>query len=285
MKLVDSNSGMLVFSGIRVTRDARCPVCGHDSWCLVDSARGLAICPRTESKRKIGSAGWWHSTGGKVPDGFKAARTAEEAEPLANAESMQFRFVRQGSPRLGLLAMSLGLSVESLERIGAGWNGSAWTFPMRNHREEIVGFRTRFDNGAKFAIKGSRAGLFIPSGRLRGSGNEVWIVEGPTDAAAMCDMGLNAIGRPSCMGSEQEIKRWTAGMNVIVVADADGPGVAGAERLIQSLAGSVRSCLMVLPPMGMKDAREVSNHGGGSNDWKALIGASSERRSTNGRQA
>jgi hypothetical protein len=282
--LSDQTTGTVVFHGKRACRGRLCPVCGHDSWCLVDECRGLAICPRTEGKRKIGSAGWLHSTGGDVP-AFKVSKDPEKAVPsLEGADLMQPRFVRQGAPRLGLLAMSLGLSLESLERLGTGWNGSAWTFPMRNDREEIVGFRTRFDNGSKFAIKGSRSGLFIPIGRTRGIG-EVWIVEGPTDTAAMIEMGLNAIGRPSCMGSEQEIRRWTAGMDVLVVADNDGPGVKGAQELTRTLRGSARSVRMLLPPMGMKDAREVLNHGGSMKEWREQLTGSRSRRNLNGPQA
>lgn len=285
MILVDER-GAAVFEGRRVTRRSPCPVCGKDTWCLADPDRGLALCPRVSGGRKVGSAGFLHSVGGAVPEAVGCRRPPEDETPrLENAEGMQARFLRQGAARVGMLALSLGLSRDALERLGAGWNGSAWTFPMRNSREEIVGFRTRLENGRKLAIKGSRSGLFIPSGRKRSSGDIVWIVEGPTDAAAMIDMGMNAIGRPSCRGSEQEIRRWTRGMNVVVVADHDLPGVEGAEALIQTLRGSAISVRMVLPPMGMKDAREVLNHGGSSSDWLALLGDSRNQRNSNGRQA
>jgi hypothetical protein len=282
MRLLDSETGEIVFDGRRVTRSSRCPVCGHETWCLLDEERGTAICPRVESRRKIGSAGWWHAVAGVIPNGVSFSVARRETPPLEGTEAMQMQFVRQGGPRIGLLALALGLSVEALERLGTGWNGSAWTFPMRNHREDIVGFRTRFDNGAKFAIKGSRSGIFVPSGRARGAGAEVWIVEGPTDCAAMLDMGLNAIGRPSCRGSEEEICRWATDMRVTIVADADDPGIAGAEELTRRLRGSVRSCRTVLPPWNLKDAREVLNHGGSSSDWRTLAGDGRSPTNTNG---
>jgi 5S rRNA maturation endonuclease (ribonuclease M5) len=283
MTLLDSDNGEIVFMGRRVNRAMRCPVCDRDTWCLFDPDREIAICPRVESSRPIGRAGWWHSTGGAIPGAAKFSRPVEERQPLEGAGRMQEQFLRQGGPRLGLLALSLGLSLNSLERLGAGWNGSAWTFPMRDSREDIIGFRTRFEDGRKLAVKGSRSGIFVPSGRRRGASEEVWIVEGPTDCAAMIEMGLNAIGRPACRGAEQEIKRWTMNMNVIVVADADGPGVAGAESLIQILRGSVTSVQMVLPPMNLKDAREVLNHGGCTKEWRALLGDSRNQRNSNGR--
>lgn len=281
--LIDRN-GEVAFEGRRCIRSLRCPVCGHDSWCLVDSGRGLVICPRQASPRKIGDAGWLHSIGGALPASSGFTRPAEEIAPLDGAELMQARFLRQGNPRLHLLALSLGVSLEALERLGTGWNGSAWTFPMRNHREEIVGFRTRLESGQKLAIRGSRSGLFIPDGRVRGQGL-VWIVEGPTDAAAMWDMGLNAIGRPSCRGSEREIARWTKGMEVVVVSDNDGAGISGARDLVTTLRGLGTVAQMILPPFGMKDAREVANHHGRSTDWTALLRPTERQRNSNGRQA
>jgi hypothetical protein len=74
-------------------------------------------------------------------------------------------------------------------------------------------------------------------------------------------------------------------MNVIVVADADEVGIAGASSLIQTLRGSVRRAEMILPPRGMKDSREALNHGISRDEWRELAGASSDRRNTNGPRA
>jgi hypothetical protein len=283
--LIDSRTGEVSFDGRPVSRSHRCPVCDRDSWCLLDADRGLVICPRTEGVRKIGDAGWLHTirAGVSAPDLRSCTRPPEEIQPLPDAGNMQAKFLRQGGPRIGLLALALGVSRESLVRLGTGWNGSAWTFPMRNHRDEIVGFRTRLENGQKLAIRGSRSGLFIPRGAIRGE--IIWIVEGPSDVAAMLDMGLNAIGRPSCRGSEKEIQRWVRGHRVVIVSDNDGAGIGGAESLERTLRGSVSSVETILPPWGMKDAREVANHGGKSDDWLILIGGSNDRRNFNGRQA
>lgn len=280
--LVDKRTGELAFDGKPVHRGRRCFVCGHDTWCLVDEERNLAICPRTEGQRKIGDAGWLHGNA-SMPDLKPSSRPSEDIMPLPDAERMQAKFVRQAQDRLGLLAMSLGLSLESLRRLGCGWNGSAWTFPMRNHRDEIVGFRTRLENGRKLAIRGSRSGLFIPRGISRDG--IVWIVEGPSDVAAMLDMELNAIGRPSCRGSEKEIQRWVRGHRVVIVSDNDGAGIGGAESLERTLRGSVSSVETILPPWGMKDSREVANHGGKRDDWLILISDLNDRRNSNGRQA
>jgi hypothetical protein len=285
MTLIESNTGEIVFEGHRVTYRSLCPVCHHNTWCLTDVTRGLTICPRIESPKKIGSAGWMHSSGGELPHAQAFTRPVDEVAALEGADQMQSQFVQQGAPRLGLIAMALGLSLESLERLNTGWNGSAWTFPMRNHRHEIVGFRTRTESGQKFAIKGSRAGLFIPQGVRRQRGGVVWVVEGPSDCAAMLDMGVDAIGRPSCRGSEQEISRWAAGMAVMVLADNDTPGVDGAVALMQCLRRTALSVEILLPPHGLKDARMVLNHGGTKSDFMPMRVDSNERRSTHGPQA
>lgn len=281
--LIESSTGELVFDGLRVTARRRCPVCEHDSWCLVDPERQLAICPRTESNRKIGSAGWLHSLGGSIPSQkaqFRRQAIENTIEPLEGGDAMQAQFSAYVGHRIPMLAFELGVSLEALGDLGVGWNG-LWTFPMRNHRDEIVGFRTRTPEGRKYAIKGSRSGLFIPrSARREG---HVYVVEGASDVLAMVDLGLNAIGRPSCLGCEQEIARWTNGMEVTVIADADGPGIDGARRLIQTLRGSVRRARMVIPPM--KDVRECLNHGMTARDLMISLREYVDQGTSHGRQA
>jgi hypothetical protein len=281
MILTDRSTGEVVFEGQRVTRSRRCPICDHDTWCLVDPVRGAAICPRVESARRIGDAGWMHN-GDRIPRSTAVERKPE-LERMVGADAMQERFERQGFERIPMLALSLGLSLRSLRRLHAGWNGSSWTFPMQNHRREIVGFRTRSERGEKFAIRGSRSGLFIPQDvDLSGM---AFVVEGPTDVAAMLDMGMNAIGRPSCMGCEEEIARCLMRtQEIVVVADNDEVGLRGAERLVKTI-GRDSHVRIILPPMGLKDARQVANHGGVKSDWMELIRDTDERRNTNGRTA
>jgi hypothetical protein len=276
--LMDSRTGEVVFDGRRVSRAHRCPVCGKDTWCVYDPQRGAAICPRVESDRRIGDAGWMHK-GDSVPKTAVFEKQRAELLPMDGGEAAQARYEAQGAARLPLLALSLGLSRASLRRLGAGWNGSAWTFPMRNARREIVGFRTRGEDGSKFAIKGSRAGVFIPEDLPRGG--TIWVVEGPTDVAAMLDMDLPAVGRASCMGQEEEIARCVMPYEAVhLVADADEVGVRGALRLSKTIG---RRSRVMLPPLGLKDARQVLNFGGGKSDWMGLQPVTSGQRSTSGR--
>jgi len=281
--LTDRQTGEIVFEGAPVSRRARCPICDKDSWCLLDTDRQVVICPRTESRRKIGDAGWMHSVGGELPSKRIEFRTPPHVlEPLEGAGAMQEKFSKASVDRLPLLAFELGVSIESLLYLSTGWNG-LWTFPMRSASDEIVGFRTRTPDGRKYSIKGSRSGLFIPRCAVRKG--HVVVVEGVSDVAAMIDMGFNVIGRPSCRGCEEEVARWTRGMEVTIVADDDEPGIAGAESLMQTVAGSALRVEMILPPKGLKDCREALNHGLTRDDWTSTSRIYASRRSSNGPRA
>src|SRR5262249_61220748 len=101
--------------------------------------------------------------------------------------------------RLHQLALSLGLSVTSLSRFGVGWSAghAAWTFPMVDHTGTVLGMRLRLPDGRKLSVRGGKEGLFLP--RDFAAQSPVLIAEGPTDAAALLDLGFPAaLGRPSC---------------------------------------------------------------------------------------
>ncbi|MCX7428734.1 MAG: toprim domain-containing protein [Planctomycetia bacterium] len=166
---------------------------------------------------------------------------------------------------LGQLAESLGVSRESLDRLAVGWSvqDRAWSFPMSNAAGDVTGIRLRLPSGRKLSVKGGREGLFIPSdftteGRLL-------ICEGPTDAAALLDLGFpDVIGRPSCSGGVQhvcDLIRRLHVTNVFIVADADAPGQRGAESLAGRLLIRGAMVRIITPPAGIKDARQWKGSG------------------------
>jgi len=65
----------------------------------------------------------------------------------------------------GILARQLGVSVESVTKVGAGFipvdehENQAWVFPERNAKGKVVGIQERLDSGKKYAVKGSKRGL------------------------------------------------------------------------------------------------------------------------------
>ena len=291
MILSDRSTGEVTFEGVRVGgRGPRCPICENihqaQSWCLVDVQRRLAICPRVESKRRIGSAGWLHAfDGSALPRDSNFRRPIDSPPPLARAEAMHTDFVRAGVDRLPLLAFPLGLTQYALRGMGTGWSEqeTAWTFPMRNHRDEIIGFRTRMECGRKLSIRGSRSGIFIPRNRERGN-KHIYIVEGPTDCAAMIDLQCNAIGRAACRGQEQEIAKWVKGMAVTIVADSDFVGRAGAEELARVIAPCTTFLRVIVPPSPHKDVRAFLLHGGTKASLETWESIGASPKTSHGRQ-
>lgn len=156
----------------------------------------------------------------------------------------------------------LGLSVEPLERLAVGWSGEhrATTWPMRNASGDVIGIRLRCPKtGRKWAVMGSKAGLIFSPDLLRAERlRRLWIPEGPSDTAAMLSVGLAAAGVPSAGGKRDlaaNLCRSLRPAEAIVVADADGPGRDGAERLADELA--VVCPVRVLSPCdGANDPRE-----------------------------
>ena len=174
-----------------------------------------------------------------------------------------------GTPADGIrhLADSLGVSVASLKRLGFAWAGPhrAWAIPMRDIAGEVGGIRLRAESGQKWAVKGSRAGFFLPDGELPDQADEVLVCEGPTDTAAMLDLGFVALGRPSCQGLEDQLALLLTRRRVVIVADNDRkshpdgsvyhPGQEGAAKLAGILANGPTTSVKIIYPQDAKDAR------------------------------
>jgi len=186
----------------------------------------------------------------------------------------------------------LGVGIDTLDGLGIGWSRHwrKWTFPMRHAlTERIIGIRTRTPDGRKFALTGSRQGYFITPKMKRE--RLVYIVEGPTDAAAMRSLGLEVIGRASCLHQSNDLRERLRGRRVIVVADNDEVGMAGARKLQNYLEGFA-AAWCVAPPSEVKDAREWILRGAKRSDieqiaWEAvhgqeIMGQQVQRRATGG---
>jgi hypothetical protein len=160
--------------------------------------------------------------------------------------------------RLTRFARGLGLSVACLRRLGVGWceESRAYSFPMLDAAARVVGIRLRTPKGRKFAVRGGHEGFFLPDD-LDAPGL-LLVCEGPTDTAAMPDLGLQAVGRPSCSGGSSLLVD-LIGLHrpdeVAIVADRDRPGREGASALVQRLVIHAGRLRVVTPPAGVKDAR------------------------------
>lgn len=269
----------------RVSRQRPCPVCGKPDWCLVAGPEGApeaAICPRVESDRRCGDSGWLHVL--RRGDRDRGPRVhhvpSGQDRPIerADLEKLHARWrLPADHPRLAVLASALGVTAASLARLEVGWAGSrqAWSFPMRAGCDGLLlGVRLRFPDGTKRAVPGGKEGLFIPSDLP--AGERLFITEGPTDCAALLDLGFAAVGRPSCSGGVAQcaaLCRRLKPAEAVIVADADEPGQRGAENLASVLVCYVPSARIVQPPAGVKDARDWVRAGARAEDVLAAVKA------------
>ncbi|HEX8916274.1 MAG TPA: toprim domain-containing protein [Humisphaera sp.] len=180
------------------------------------------------------------------------------------------------------MAADLGLEPQTLRRLEVGWAKAydAWSFPMFDADHRVVGIRLRRPNGRKFAVRGGREGLFVPTGLPTGI-PRLLVAEGPTDTAAILGLGFEAVGRSSCTGGAKLLVTLARGRRVrevVIVADADEPGRRGAESLATALLPYVDVVRVIVPPDGIKDARAWVRAGASAGDVHAAIESAAARR-------
>ncbi|HEX4589723.1 MAG TPA: toprim domain-containing protein [Gemmataceae bacterium] len=157
----------------------------------------------------------------------------------------------------------------------------AYAFPMSDAKGRVVGIRLRRPDGIKLAVRGGREGLFLPTVPSKVE-KRLLICEGPTDAAALLDLGYSyVVGRPSCTGGVKLLvqlaqkRRWP---EAVIVADADEPGRRGADSLASLLVCYVPEVRVIVPPGDVKDVRDFLKGSGKRTDVEAAIDAAPVRR-------
>jgi hypothetical protein len=276
----------------RVSRANPCRVCGKPDWCLASdddlASPSRALCQRVESARRWKDAGYLHvlRPAGHNLNGPTRTRkidlAAEQRDLERDARTFRDRLDHEA---LATLAADLGLSTDSLRRLGIGWAGWGWAFPLMDAVGRVIGIRVRKRDGRKLAIKGGREGLFIPEGLLdrRDAVDRLLIAEGPTDTAAMLDLGFDAVGRPSAQSGLRLLTQITRALRpaeVVIVADADQVGQRGADDTASGLVAYTPVVRIVTPPPGVKDAREWLVAGVTHDDVVSAIEAAPVRRVT-----
>jgi hypothetical protein len=245
----------------RVSKQHPCPICGKTDWCGTTADGVFACCMRTKSDKPTRNDGWLHRIANAPPQSASRLHTPPPKAPsrrVIDWAAMLRRFERDTQKaKVERLAVSLGVSAGSLSRLGIVWvaRRHAWGFPMHDAAHQVIGIRLRTKSGFKFAVTGSQNGLFW-SEDLTGAG-PLLICEGPTDTAAILDLGYDAIGRPSCAGAVEmviEVVQRLRRQDVVVVADTDGPGIGGADRVAQALTQAGHRPKVIRPTQG-KDAR------------------------------
>lgn len=286
--LCNRDTGEVTFAGVNPRKNAPCPICGKPDWCLIDAERGLTICQRVESPHKIGEAGWLHGRTrpsearwivrpGSQPEQAEIDWEAVHARCMDNLGELGNR----NALAVEALAEQVGIDSDCLQCLEVGClpDRLCWTFPMRDEHGRIIGMRTRTIDGRKFAIPGSRNGLFIPIAVEDGRG-PLFIEEGPTSTAAVLQMGFDCIGRPSCSACVDMTVRWCRAhkREIGIIANADSAKVHGSEvhypgqeyaKILASALVDNGLSVKVLLPLKGKDSR----------DWLILGGTRFQLRS------
>lgn len=259
-----------------VDRFAPMPDLAERGAVICRSCFGPGCCPSPGDG--IATLRWW--LGLSLPDAcrwlgdylggvseFVSVRRVVQSIPIPSVDPLSFGPMcdrwRRSMPDSYLRRMAdlLGLPCDPLASLGVGWSAEhrASSWPMRDGSGDVIGIRLRCPETAKkWAITGSRAGLFyVPELLAADRPGRLWVVEGPTDTAALLSIGCDVVGCPSagCGGDLlAEVGRRVRPAEVIIIADADGPGVAGAERLADALL-IVAPVRLIAPAAGFKDAR------------------------------
>lgn len=254
---------------IRVNPKSRCSICNKGDWCTYCPELGLAHCMRVQSDRpsrnKMG--GWLHKVGDS-PIPF-TPKVNENPKPKIDFYRM-WRTWKENTKaqQLHELGESLGLDSMALCLIGAAWAPphKAWAFPMHDGEGNVCGIRLRSET-RKFAVLGSKAGVFLPP--KEHMAGQILICEGPTDSAAALQLGYGVIGRPSCLGCHEQVLQNLARLKVrrvIMVSDNDVAGMMGAKLLQATLK---IPNLMFIPPA--KDLRQFLVNGGNRQVVESIV--------------
>jgi 5S rRNA maturation endonuclease (ribonuclease M5) len=192
----------------------------------------------------------------------------ERAHKAVNWLSLQHVYSRAVKPvALAEFARGLSLTVAALRALEVGWDGEAFTLPMRDGQGTIVGIQRR-TSPRKCCVDGSQLGLFLPVGVGTNGCERLLICEGASDCAVLLAWGYEAIGRPNCNARADWLVEWCrprAYRQVVIVADNDEPGIRGAHELQRLIPGA----LVIVPPT--KDVRSWAQAGATRKDVERAI--------------
>jgi len=85
----------------------------------------------------------------------------------------------------------------------------------------------------------------------------IFVVEGATDVAAITDMGLVGVGKPSALDGMALLVELLSGYDIVVIGENDaGTGKRGMELTAEHLIEVCPSVSTLMPPKGYKDVRQ-----------------------------
>ncbi len=251
---------------LKVNKNNPCPVCGRPDGCLVAEDGSAALCSRIESDKLCGepfAGGYLH----KLTDDYRKAKYVPKRKPSPPGPVINWEKLN-ADYRISLIypvaaTRQFGVRMAALDELLIGWDTEkkAHTFPMKDGRGNIIGMRLRALNGKHWSITGSKNGIFWPLSVKADDNDYLFIAEGPSDCAALLDLGFSPIGRASCGTGYQYIKTMIEHYDrqVVIFADKDKakftpdgikffPGYDGALKLARSIKPFVRSVRIIKPP-------------------------------------
>lgn len=158
-----------------------------------------------------------------------------------------------------------------LNRFRIGFDGSAYTFPMKIDNK-IVGIQRRFSDGSKCCVDGSRLGLFVST--ILNYETELFICEGLSDAVVIQDIfgWCDVIGRPNCNYGKEIVRDWIDNewtdiyydpqedwgddRQIIIIPDNDKAGQKGALDLYAEITTNIDINCKIFKFGKAKDIRE-----------------------------
>jgi len=165
-------------------------------------------------------------------------------------ESLTKKFELSDLTERKSLRLTKEWKVNSLPLYGIGWDGDAYTFPMYDADENIIGILRRFSDGTKCCVDGSQLGIFLPDCVHP----QVVVTEGFSDAAVATELGYFGIGKPSASFGEKIIsnflRKHLTSLNecVIIVQDGDDAGIKSRIKLQAELMRQGMTNIKVVAP-------------------------------------
>jgi len=260
-------------SWIQANKALPCPICGRTHYCSLNPDEGIVKCTQLSDgsftqRKDAAGMGFFHNHDFSdivVPD-----TVVREVKPIPSWDRVirmsltaPRRHLRTLSRLLGgtpanLIDCEIGfLTHKQIEDLGTTCNHyGCWTFPMKNAQGKVIGVRLRTPDGFKYALKGSRNGLFYST---LSPTQPVLIVDGASDAYKGHLHHLNIIGRPSSTTGNElllELFKDLRPLYVDQLLDADdNENREHARSTANELLANLYHGSIFYPPRG-KDLRE-----------------------------
>lgn len=250
---------------IRVNRQCCCQICGKSDWCTYSADGRVANCMRIKSDKPTKKGGYIHRLTDDWQPPRRPVNRKPPPKPQRDWEALATKYHRaMTDDGWSSLSDDLGLKVETLKAMKVGWDGSKsrYMFPMRNQSGEIVGIRTREQDGKRSVSGSDGNGLFFIPESLES--DYLIVCEGPTDMAALVDAGFgSSIGKPSCKLGDKYVVEIIGQLEpdvVLLVPDADAVGLEGfsllANEILKAGVIPLERIDSITPPKPLKDVRQ-----------------------------